>query len=117
MIKRLGFDPFFFLYMMIETEIKEAFCKLFIKFDGNIDIISARLELLLLDYDFIEPSVSISSFIKRGEIMFNIGIHHYTKENHQYLFTDFVEVSETRLKQYIHEGIRRIQLQDFYRRY
>ncbi len=71
---------------IFKKDIKKLFCKLLKKY--SIDIIESRLELELLDWDFIDPSVKIA---KRDNFfsgqLYTINISHYTNQGHQYLFT------------------------------
>lgn len=79
-------------------DIKKLFCKLLKKY--SIDIIESRLELELLDWNFIDPKVKI----KRDTNFFNgpfyiIEIEHYTRAGHQYLFTS-LDIFESNLEEY-----------------
>lgn len=79
-------------------DIKKLFCKLLKKY--SIDVIESRLELELLDWNFIDPKVEISERDNLfGGTFYAINITHYTKENHQYLFTT-LDIFESNLEEY-----------------
>ena len=83
---------------IFKKDIKKLFCKLLKKY--SIDIIESRLELELLDWNFIDPKVKIT---KRDNLFsgsfYAINIIHYTKEYHQHLFTN-LDVFESNLEEY-----------------
>lgn len=83
---------------IFNKEIKKLFCKLLKK--HNIDVIESRLELELLDWNFIDPKVKIKRYPNFStDPFYAIEIEHYTRMGHQYLFTT-LDIFESKLEEY-----------------